>query len=126
MAEKINVFVYGTLKKGESNHRLLKDQEFLGTYKTTPEYRMYDYGFFPCLKEDAGHGISIEGELYKVDSLTLRRLDVLEGISTQMYKRDTINLEGFTEKVQAYFFLDSIRGMRECGERWARRSVHVS
>lgn len=124
MADKKHpIFVYGTLKRGEGNHRLLEGQEFVGVFKTAPKYRMFDCGWYPCLKEAFDDGISVEGELYRVDAATLRRLDILEGISSQLYKRDSIELVGATEPVQAYFYLDSVRGMKECGERWARRTA---
>ena len=45
-----NLFVYGTLKeKGALHDHWLKDQTFMGTYYTEPNYFMFDYGPFPIV-----------------------------------------------------------------------------
>lgn len=38
------VFVYGTLRKGESNHHFIEQSEYLGMCETLPEYALYDLG----------------------------------------------------------------------------------
>jgi gamma-glutamylcyclotransferase (GGCT)/AIG2-like uncharacterized protein YtfP len=69
------LFVYGTLKRGRRAHGLLGGQEFLGEARTVPGYRLYDSGSFPCLNADPGGTGQAQGELWRVDVLTLRRLD---------------------------------------------------
>jgi gamma-glutamylcyclotransferase (GGCT)/AIG2-like uncharacterized protein YtfP len=84
------VFVYGTLKKGFSNHILLEKSMFLGSH-TIPRNKglvMYDNGFFPELTKatDKKMATKIVGELYLVDDDTLENLDCLESVGF-MYDR---------------------------------------
>lgn len=71
------VFVYGTLKRGYGNHRILKNSFFHGVYQTEPNFSLYD-GVFPYAFDKGGE--EIRGELYDVDDETLHRLDMLEGV----------------------------------------------
>ena len=72
------VFVYGTLKSGNTNNALLVERgsELIGDCTATG-IEMYDLGPFPAavLKE----GGEVEGEIWLVDKATLDRLDWLEG-----------------------------------------------
>lgn len=69
------VFVYGSLKRGEFNHKVLGESKFIG--KTKVRGRIYDLGHYPGAKlsEDG----EIHGEVFDVDNETLNRLDRLEG-----------------------------------------------
>ncbi|XP_066587477.1 putative gamma-glutamylcyclotransferase CG2811 isoform X2 [Prorops nasuta] len=79
------VFVYGTLKRGEPNHKLIQDAtkgfaKFLGIGKTVKPYPLviatkYNIPFL-LRKEHVGH--QIFGELYDVDTKMLKSLDELE------------------------------------------------
>ena len=87
------LFVYGTLKKGFSNHHLLYWAEFAGAAKTLEKYSLYESGIpFVFKSESVSH---IYGELYKVDELTLKIIDRLEG-HPEWYRREEI--EVITEK----------------------------
>ena len=92
--EKYKVFVYGTLKKGFGNHNILKDSKFLGKATTSDRWLMIGKGLsFPyVLKKDKVKGKLIKGELYEVDSTTLKRLDQLEGVPTH-YRRATTSIK---------------------------------
>ena len=46
---KTVLFVYGTLKRGESNEFRTGDQECLGPARTLPLYRLYALGWHPGL-----------------------------------------------------------------------------
>lgn len=82
------VFVYGTLKKGHHNHRVLgPNPKFVGHAITNTKYVMHDAGFPVLLvpaKDEEGH--FVEGEVYDVDLVTAARLDQLEG-KGRMYDR---------------------------------------
>lgn len=78
------VFVYGTLKRGNGNHRqfLLKNGKFIGPGHTLIGFEMWSYGF-PRIAPSRG-GYQVVGEMYIVESL--EALDVLEGVP-QHYQR---------------------------------------
>jgi gamma-glutamylcyclotransferase (GGCT)/AIG2-like uncharacterized protein YtfP len=83
------VFVYGTLRAGESNHGLLAGARFVGLARTRPEFRMFDLGPYPAITAEGS--TAIEGEVYEVDDAMRARLDRLEGHPT-MYTRTPIVL----------------------------------
>jgi|TARA_Y100001938_G_scaffold148785_1_gene233493 gamma-glutamylcyclotransferase (GGCT)/AIG2-like uncharacterized protein YtfP len=75
-----NLFVYGTLKeKGALHDHWLKDQTFMGTYYTEPNYFMFDYGPFPIVfPVKKGTGQTIEGEIFEVESKVFDRVSAME------------------------------------------------
>jgi gamma-glutamylaminecyclotransferase len=80
------VFVYGSLKRGFGNHRLLANSEFVGTGLTEPRYRLINLGPYPAMIESTDDPLSITGELYRIDEQTLADLDRLEGEGV-LYRR---------------------------------------
>jgi gamma-glutamylcyclotransferase (GGCT)/AIG2-like uncharacterized protein YtfP len=114
-----NIFVYGTLMRGDCRHGALAGQKFLGDATTVPRYRMYDVGTYPALVESPD-GLAIEGELWSVDDACLARLDDMEGVPEGLYARRPITLQPPLDgtAAQAYFFLRSTLGMTDCGPRW--------
>lgn len=82
----IRVFVYGTLKKGEANHAVLRGSDFLGVCTIGPGYAMVDLGWYPGVVRDLGSEHEVSGEVYRVDEPTLHSLDAIEGHPT-FYKR---------------------------------------
>lgn len=104
MSEPIRVFVYGTLKKGMSNHRLLENSQFLGAAESiTAAYAMWCNGRYPMLVEDGSQ--KVHGELYVVDDETFRNLDHLEG-HPDLYKRKKklFNIKGVTVEAWVYLY----------------------
>ncbi|XP_012543559.1 putative gamma-glutamylcyclotransferase CG2811 isoform X2 [Monomorium pharaonis] len=87
------VFVYGTLKRGEPNHGLIKDTangyaKFLGLGRTTVPYPLViatKYNI-PFLLKKPNTGNYVFGEIYDVDSKMLTKLDELEE-HPQFYER---------------------------------------
>lgn len=118
-AQFTSIFVYGTLMRGDCRHRVLVDQQFLGTARTECRYRMFDVGRYPGLVESAD-GLAIEGEVYRVDHDCLRVLDQVEGVDLGLYQRTRVALQPpfDTMPVEAYLYLRSTRGLKECGTRW--------
>jgi len=82
------VFVYGTLKRGQSRNNVMMGGEYLGKGKTDSMFALVDLGPFPALCY--GHGPA-RGEVYNVSDDTLRRLDIIEGVP-HLYERDKINI----------------------------------
>lgn len=88
------VFVYGTLKQGYGNNRLLQNADFIGDAVTVEKYRML-HGGFPIVLDDQ-QKFQIHGELYRVTDHQLRNCDSLEGYHGEgrhnMYDRKTIKV----------------------------------
>lgn len=75
------VAVYGTLKRGFGNHRVLQDAggEFVAIARSVTPFPLVVSGL-PYLLDRPGEGYQVEVELYRVSTLEgLRRLDRLEG-----------------------------------------------
>ena len=85
-----NVLVYGTLRKGHSNHRLLGNSELVGSYMVALPYVMKHLGGFPGLLSD-GQRHDIFCEMYEVDDDTFQRLDYLEGYPS-FYNRTEVRV----------------------------------
>ena len=84
--KKNYVFTYGTLLKGERNHHLLNDEDYIdiGDIKG---FNMFNLGRYPGIKD--GDGVVL-GELYLVDDQTLHMLDELEEEGTLYIRQKTI------------------------------------
>jgi gamma-glutamylaminecyclotransferase len=86
------VFVYGTLKRGYGNNRLLTDSKFVGEGQTVARCRLFDSGF-PVLrprlkKRDGAWNAPVRGEVYEVSSAeVMQRLDQLEGEGFMYHRR---------------------------------------
>jgi len=71
------VFVYGSLRVHEGNHRLLASSELVCKQCST-DGRLYDTGYgFPAMIQSRGE--RVYGEMYRVTPEILKRLDALEG-----------------------------------------------
>jgi gamma-glutamylcyclotransferase (GGCT)/AIG2-like uncharacterized protein YtfP len=97
------LFVYGTLKRGGCRHGPLAGQRFLGETRSRPMYALYDLGNYPGLTMDADAGQAVHGEVYEVEETLLSWLDIVEG-SPDWFKREPIEVAGFSEPVWAYFY----------------------
>jgi gamma-glutamylcyclotransferase (GGCT)/AIG2-like uncharacterized protein YtfP len=115
-----NVFVYGSLKRGFTNHSLMAGQHFIAVAQTQPRYKLYTLTSFPAMVEAAEAGRSIEGEIWAVDSACLARLDLLEDTAHGMYARVAIPLLPPHDllSVEGYLYLFDVTGRRECGDVW--------
>jgi gamma-glutamylcyclotransferase (GGCT)/AIG2-like uncharacterized protein YtfP len=72
-----NLFVYGTLKRGKSNHKYLEGTRFVGEAKTLEDFCMFSTEHFPIVTWD--EVCPIHGEVFRVDKETLEKIDALEG-----------------------------------------------
>lgn len=100
------VGVYGTLKKGYSNHRLLKDSKFLGSLWSKELFTMYSMGRFPALTKRQNN--SVYFEIYEVDEDTLENIYRLEGYSgtrnSESNWYDTMDIETEWGKAEIFYF----------------------
>lgn len=92
------VFVYGTLKRGKSNHYLMKDAEYVcpgwtklrcfhmwQTKAKSPVHASYPVAMITA-NSDEQEAKAIQGEIFKVDVPTMRDLDMLE-CNGSLYRR---------------------------------------
>lgn len=92
----MKVFVYGTLKSGYGNNRLLSSSKFLGT-AVVKGYKLFNSGF-PVATHDENS--SVVGEVWEIDEgRTLSNLDALESYP-HFYGRDTV--DAMLDSVQGY------------------------
>lgn len=113
------LFVYGTLKRGGSNHAFLAGQRFVGAAATEPGYRLFDLGSYPGLVE-APDGEAVQGELWEVSPDCLHRLDELEGTAEGVYRRAPARLATPHAALGAetYLYAKEVRGRPACGPSW--------
>lgn len=114
------LFLYGTLKRGGSNHHFMEGQRWVAEARTLPAYRLYDLGGYPGMVAAPAEGRSIEGEVWEVDAAALARLDELEDVAGGEYAREPVPLlpPHAALEVQGYRFLLPVTGKRELGSSW--------
>ena len=114
----IPVFVYGTLKRGHSNHGVLNGATFQtqGYITHRQEFGMRTVGTFPVVyrRSDIDENITgaaprIMGELYSVDVAGLHQLDQLEG-NGYLYQREQVSIliqvgDGHYRAVTAWVYI---------------------
>ncbi len=115
------IFVYGTLKHGGHNHHFMVGQTFLSSGHTLPGYTLFDLGGYPGLVAHPDDTEGVSGEVWSVDDACLAGLDVLEGTAEGLYGRAAVPLlapfDG--KRVEAYFYLMSVRDRARVGETWS-------
>jgi gamma-glutamylaminecyclotransferase len=114
------IFVYGTLKRGGSNHRQLAGQRFVSSASTRPGYKLYLLAGYPGLVAVDRDGRSIEGEIWEVDPACLARVDKLEGTDKGLYARVPIYILPPNDSlaVEGYLYLLDVTGLTELGDNW--------
>lgn len=106
------VFVYGTLMKGNSNHRFLDGTKYIGSA------RIAGYSMFEVTKHYPGivHGSDdIYGEVYEINKDVLNRLDGLEGEGF-LYKRivdKAVTDDGTEHDVYIYLWMKDVKGLEK-------------
>lgn len=119
--ESTLLFVYGTLKRGLSNHHLLAGQQFLGEAQTEPLYRVLDLGPHPGLVLDRAHGLAIRGELWSVSPACLAELDRFEEVPGP-FIRAGVKIAGRESQAQAYLWNKPIPEGATSGSEWPVRT----
>lgn len=117
MERNINVYVYGSLRAGMGNHRLLREAEFVREH-VIYGYTMISFGAFPALVPTGkSHAVV---EQYRVNEEEFQRLDMLEGYP-HFYDRCLLDTPD-GEVAWVYFIDDQEllnRGVVEHGD-WVR------
>jgi gamma-glutamylaminecyclotransferase len=79
----IDVFIFGTLKKGKPLHKCgLEGACLLGEFRTLQTFPLAIAGpwFAPMMFNEPGWGRNVIGEVYRIDEARLQQLDHLESI----------------------------------------------
>ena len=91
------VAVYGSLRKGMGNHRVLGDAKFLCSTVTKESYAMYSLGGFPKVSLTGEKISPIVVELYECNPEHKMNLDRLEGYrgegQSNFYDRSPVQTE---------------------------------
>jgi gamma-glutamylcyclotransferase (GGCT)/AIG2-like uncharacterized protein YtfP len=83
------LFVYGTLRRGGTNHAQLQGARYVTMTCSAAHYELVDLGGYPALLEGGNQGVI--GELYEVDAALTRALDEFEDVP-MLYERKRIEL----------------------------------
>ena len=102
MTEKLQVFVYGTLLKGEYNNYLLEESELKGDASITG-FVMHCLGSYPAITPVEGADVPVLGEVWEITPETFARLDRLEGYP---HFYDRVEVETPFGTAWAYFIED--------------------
>jgi gamma-glutamylcyclotransferase (GGCT)/AIG2-like uncharacterized protein YtfP len=72
---KVELFVNGTLMRGDALHRNLDGARFISEARTAPRYRLYSIGdVHPGMIDAESAGVSVSGEVYELDLEHLERI----------------------------------------------------
>lgn len=99
---EFEVCVYGTLKKGYGNHRIITEEG--GTYLRNHKIQgfvMFDLGGFPCIVPSTHDSAYVHVEMYAINRKALERMDQLEG-HPNFYQRMIIETEHGRHFVYVY------------------------
>ena len=113
------LFIYGTLKRGCSNHFYMHGQSFIAPAATEPKFRLFNLGGYPGMVP-AEDGLSIQGEIWEVDDKCKQALDELEDIEGGEYQIQRINLiePHNDEPMLSYIYNRSVAGYPDVGDSW--------
>jgi gamma-glutamylcyclotransferase (GGCT)/AIG2-like uncharacterized protein YtfP len=110
------LFIYGSLKRGHSNHRLIAGQTYLGEAVTEPRYRVIDLGQYGGMIRDDAAGLAVKGELWAVTACALAELDDFEQ-QEGLYFRSPVAVAG-RAGVEAYFWTGPVPAGVRSGDGW--------
>ena len=102
---EINLFIYGSLKRGFINDNILTKAKYISKAVTVRKFAMYksNNGDYPYLIKNKPL-TNIRGELYVVKRKDiLARIDAFED-SPEYYTREAINIETRSDKKRAYTY----------------------
>lgn len=102
----MRVAVYGTLRKGQSNHSVLEDSPKVGELRQKLNYSMWDYnGWYPILTSSSKPSW-LTLEVYSVNDRIFEALDFLEGYPV-LYDR---RLETIYGEDTYIYFMENLKG----------------
>lgn len=125
---KVLIAVYGTLRKGFGNHRIIEDAEYLGTFNSPPIYNLHNLGGFPGLKHNGT--TSVVMEVYSVNKEEASNVDSLEGyrpgVTPTFYDKEIIETPWGNAGVYIYVNNLDRAPLVESGDYYLERKGEVS
>ena len=130
------LFVYGSMRKGQPNHRLLEEPgvQFIGYYTTLDP--MYMIGLksksFPYVVTEQIHEdlkpTPITGELYEITLAVLEKLDALEGHPSYYRRRPVVvfNVKEAKTRLAYMYILDNAELIEGIQESFHKRFVPIN
>jgi gamma-glutamylaminecyclotransferase len=114
------IFVYGTLKRGGSNHHFMAGGSFAGNAQTPAGFTLYEIAGYPGMVREEGDREGVRGEVWIVGEECLADLDVLEGVDEGLYSREAVPLGApfDREAVEAYIYMRGTDGRPRIGPEW--------
>ena len=114
------IFVYGTLKRGGTNHHFLATQRFVAEAGTAPGFVLYALDGYPGMIADVTARSGVTGEIWAVNSSALAALDDLEGIAEGLYRRVRVPLAPphNTLQVEGYLYAQGVTDRPRIGSTW--------
>lgn len=94
----LELFLYGTLMRGERGHALLRGARLVTPARTPPCFTLVDMGGYPAMVR--GGTMSVAGEIHAIDARLFAVLDAYEDVHDALYARVPILVAG--RRVQAY------------------------
>ena len=113
---KAILFLYGSLKRGYSNHHRVAGQTYLGDAATAPHYRVILIGEYGGLVRDDGHGLAVTGEVWAVTPECLAELDTFE-TGEGLWARLPVEVPGHPH-AEAYLWTGDVPADAISGDRW--------
>jgi len=107
------IFLYGTLKRNERAHHFVSHHKgkFICETKTHSKYHLYDQGYYPGMVINEQIKGGVHGELFEVSDDCVRELDIYEGIETDLFRKEQIELEDGSKAI-AYLIVDPVTDNR--------------
>ncbi len=125
MEDKINIYVYGTLRKGQPLYRKEMDNYYIRT-TTIKDYTLVNLGSFPTIVQCKNLDVVVE--LYKVPKEMLKIFDRIEGypnLYNRIKVKDERGAEGYiyiVENVNDDFIKYPNSKYQSIGRDWVRYS----
>ena len=110
------LFLYGSLKRGYSNHWRIAGQDYLGEAVTAPHYRILNLGMYPGMVRDDVTGLAVKGEMWAVDDHCLKALDEYEQ-AEGLWQRRPVAVVGHVG-VEAYLWVGEVPAGVTSGAEW--------
>ena len=92
----MKIAVYGTLRKDFNLNGYLSESKFLGEYRLKGFNLYISKDGIPVIKKGKGE---VTAEVYEISEYLLNDLDIIEGVNTKRYKRETVKIENFEADV---------------------------